>query len=228
MKPINLLVTVLLLSAWGCGKDGGGSGSNRQEEQVARNTAEATPGTYYTVLRPVNFRSNGFIPYGMASFSLQSDQLKVSVSLDDDQPVVHRQALHAGSRCPTMSDDTNQDGFVDYQEALRVVGPAIMPMDSDLNSQIAGKDQFPRGRAMTYNNQASLAKINADLWAADEDPSDDVAKLAHGSGIGFEGRVVLVHGTTNQNNFPTSLASYNNEPAHLSLPIVCGLLKKVE
>lgn len=228
MKPINLFMAMVLLSAWGCGKDGGGDSSSRIQEEQRHNTTEATPGTYYTVLRPVNFQSNGFIPYGMASFSVQNDQLQVSMSLDDDQPVVHRQALHVGSRCPTINDDANKDGFVDFQEALRVVGPAIMPLDSDLNSQVAGKDQFPRGRSMTYNNQASLTKINADLWAADEDPTDHVTKLKPGRGIGFEGRVVLVHGTSAQSSFPTTLAAHQNEPAHLSLPVVCGVLKKID
>lgn len=208
----NFLFLLVALTLVSCGKDGGSGGSGRQEEEDRTEMVEATPGTYYSVLRPVNFHSNGFIPYGQATFKVAGDNLQVSVSLDDDQAVTHRQSLHLGSRCPTISDDSNRDGFVDYKEALRVVGPVIMPLDADLNSQSAGQDQFLRGPAMTYNKQASLSKINADL----------------GKNIGFEGRVVLVHGTTNQSHFPASLASYNNEPANLSLPVVCGLLSKVE
>lgn len=228
MKTKNIFVMLALLSLVACGKDGGGSGSGGSVTQGAsREMAEATPGTYYAILRPVNFYSNGFIPYGAATFTLRGEQLQVNTSLDDDQAVTHRQTLHIGTRCPTSADDTNADGFVDYNEAMAVVGAAVMPLDNDLSSQTAGAEIYPRGRAMTYSKSASLATVNADLWKADEDPSDNVMKLANGKGIGFEGRVVLVHGTAPQSSFPTSLASYKQEPANVSLPIVCGVLGKI-
>ncbi|WP_408095573.1 hypothetical protein ACJVC5_11075 [Peredibacter sp. HCB2-198] len=228
MKPNTIFVLMALLGLVACGKDGGGSGSGGSVTQAAaREMVEAAPGTYYAVLRPVNFYSNGFIPYGSATFTLQADQLQVSTNLDDDQAVPHRQTLHIGTRCPTQADDSNGDGFVDYEEAMKVVGSALMPLDDDLSSQIAGKDIYPRGRAMTYKKFASLSKVNADLWKADEDPSDNVMKLASGQGIGFEGRVVLVHGTAPQSSFPTSLAAHPGEQPHISLPIVCGVIGKI-
>lgn len=229
MNTKNIFALLTLLTLGACGSDGGssssGSGAGRS---VAQELEEATPGTYYAVLRPVNFYSNGFIPYGAATFGLKDDQLQVSISMDDDQAVPHRQAMHLGTRCPTLADDTNGDGFVDYNEALAVVGPAIMPLDNDLNSQMAGAEVYPRGPAMTYNRTASLSRINTDLWKADEDPSDNVIKLSAEKSVGFEGRVVLVHGTSSQSSFPSSLASYKDVPAHLSLPVVCGILSKID
>lgn len=225
-----MLLTILSLVA--CGKDGGSSSGSGGSGRIAQNTSqemvEATPGTYYTVLRPVNFHANGFIPYGAATFTLVGDQLQVSTSMDDDQAVTHRQTLHMGTRCPTLVDDTNGDGFIDYHEAQKVVGPALMPLDGDINSQSAGAEVYPRGIGMTYKKSASLSSINSDLWEADEDPSDNVIKLAQGKGIGFEGRVILVHGTTSQSSFPSSLASYKAEAAHISLPVVCGVLGKID
>lgn len=228
MKPSNIFIMMALLGFVACGKNGGGSGSGGSVTQAAaREMVEAAPGTYYAILRPVNFYSNGFIPYGSAFFTLQGDQLQVSTSLDDDQAVPHRQTLHMGTRCPTQADDSNADGFVDYEEAMKVVGSALMPLDDDLNSQMAGKDIYPRGRGMTYKKVVSLSKVNADLWKSDEDPSDNVMKLSHGQGIGFEGRVVLVHGTAPQSSFPSSLASYSGEQANISLPVTCGVLGKI-
>lgn len=216
MKTHNvvLISALLTLAACGGGGGGGGSGSGGDRERE-REMTEATPGTYYTVLRPVNFHSNGFIPYGQATFTLENDQLQVNTSLDDDQPVKHRQTLHIGSRCPTSEDDTNGDSFIDYNEALKVVGKVLMPLDADLNSQAGGEDIYPTGRSMSYSRMGVLSKINADL------------KFPPGKGIGFEGRVVLIHGTS-QNAFPTSLASLPGEPAHLSLPVVCGVLNKID
>lgn len=231
MKASNVFVlsTLLGLIACGGGGGGGGSGANIQDPVViTQEMAEATPGNYYTVLRPVNFHSNGFIPYGAATFTLKGDQLQVDISMDDDQRVTHRQTLHMGTRCPTLADDTNGDGLIDYDEAMSVVSSALMPLDGDLNSQMAGAEIYPKGSAMTYSKTASLSKINADLWKADEDPSDNVIKLDQGKSIGFEGRVILAHGTSPDSSFPSSLASYRGEPAHLSLPVVCGVLKKID
>ena len=210
MKQMNFLAILALISFAACGgKQSGGSSS---KTGVQPQVIEAAPGTYYAVLRPVNVHSNGFLPYGQAPISLRDDVLQVSTAMDDDQPVPHRQSLHMGSRCPTMADDTNGDSFIDYYEALAVVGKVIIPLDGDLNSQAAGSDFYPRGVGMTYEKSASLARINADL----------------GMNVSFEGRVVLVHGTSTNPLFPTSIASFQNEGAHISLPVVCGVLKKVE
>lgn len=230
MKFKNILAVLSLVSLAACGGSGGGGGSDTgfSEQNVAHEMNEATPGTYYSVLRPVNFYANGFIPYGAATFTLKGDQLQVNVVMDDDQSVPHRQSLHLGTRCPRLSDDTNGDGFIDYEEAMAVVGPVVVPLDNDLNSQEAGAGSYPRGPSMTYNKIALLSKINADLWLPDPDPADNLIKLTPGRGIGFEGRVVLVHGTTPQNHFPSSLATNANEPVHLALPVVCGVLEKIE
>ncbi len=230
MKSNKIFLLLVLLGLVACGKDGGGSsgGGSGIAQNTSQEMVEASPGTYYTVLRPVNFHANGFIPYGSATFTLTGDELQVATNMDDDQPVTHRQTLHMGTRCPTLVDDTNGDTFIDYQEAQKVVGPALMPLDADLSSQSAGAELYPRGTGMTYKKSASLSSINSDLWKADEDPSDNVIKLAQGKGIGFEGRVILVHGTTAQNSFPSSLATYKSEAAHLSLPVVCGVLGKID
>lgn len=211
MKPMNIVAALALLSLVACGKDGGG-GSSGGRRDVASQMVEATPGTYYAVLRPVNFHSNGFLPYGQATFKLVDDSLQVNTAMDDDQRVTHRQTLHIGSRCPTSADDTNGDTYIDYNEAMAVVGKAIMPLDGDINSQAAGADVYPMGTGMTYYRTASLAKINADL----------------GMKIGFEGRVVLMHGTSSNSAFPTSIAAFETEAPHLSLPVVCGILTKIE
>lgn len=195
-----LLLALLVLSACGGGSGGGSSSSQPERQEEGQEFAKVTPGTYYTVLRPVNFRSNGFIPYGMATFKVTDEQIQISSSLDDDQAVAHRQNLHEGTRCPTMADDTNGDGFVDYDEAQRVVGPVMMELKTSLNI-------IPRGPAMTYNRTTAVSSLK---------------------GMGVGQRVVLVHGTSAQSDFPTSLASFEGEPAHLSLPIVCGVLEKID
>lgn len=227
MKLNHLIMLIAVSVLVSCGSDSGGGSGSGPHEVIEHQMTKAEPGTYYAVLRPVNFNANGFIPYGSATFTLNGDQLQVNTTMDDDQAVPHRQSLHIGSRCPKESDDRNGDGFVDYDEAMAVVGPVLMPLDNDLNSQEAGANVYPRGRAMTYSRSASLARIHEDLWLPDTDPSDDVMKLAPQTYLGLERRVVLIHGTSYQAHFPSSLSSYKGEEPHLSLPVVCGVLSKI-
>lgn len=228
MKTNHAFVLLILVGLISCGNDSKNGGSGGQNLIVEREMVKLTNGSYYTILRPVNFYSNGFIPYGAATFTVDGDQVQVNTSMDDDQAVMHRQSLHLGTRCPTLSDDTNGDGLVDYREALAVVGEAIIPLDNDLNTQTGGAEVYPRGPGMTYSRTASLEKIQADLSKPDEDTTDNITKLSPGKRLSFEGKVVLIHGTAPQSAFPLSLAAYKSEPAHISLPVVCGVLKKIE
>ena len=219
MKSHILLAVLSAVFLVSCGSDSGGGSKQAQQEQGAGTRETISVASYYGILRPVNFSSNGFIPYGAAFVNLNNDEVKVNVTLDDDQAVQHRQTLHAGSRCPTLQDDSNGDGFVDYDEAIRVVGKPLIPLDSDINSQVGGQEVFLRGPAMTYNRTGMLSKINADLRSNGLMPADQ--------GINFLGRVVLVHGTSFNSSFPTSLASHAGEQPHLSLPVVCGILGQI-
>jgi len=107
------------------------------------------------------------------------------------------------------------------------VGPVIMPLDSDLNSQMSGVETYPRGPGMSYVRTASISKINADLAKADENAADNIMKVP--AGIGFMARVVLAHGTSAQTGaLPTSVAGFASESAHFSLPVVCGVLGKID
>lgn len=217
MKSINGVALLTLLSLAACGGSGdSGSSSSSNDNGNRREYVVASSGTYYTVLRPITFHSNGFIPYGAATFKLKDNELQVSVSMDDDQSVTHRQSLHAGSRCPTAADDTNGDSFIDYNEAMAVVGEVLMPLDADINTHAGGAEIYPRGPAMTYNKYASLLNVNSDL------------QKIMGKSIGFEGRVVLVHGTSNSSSFPSSIATRSGEASNVSLPVVCGVLEKTE
>ena len=177
MKASPFIAGIILLSLLNCGGSGGGGNSSRSESR--EESVEASPGSFYTVLRPVNFQSNGYIPYGAATLVLKNDQLSIEVVMDDGQPVVHRQALYSGSRCPTMDDDTNGDRTVDYDEALSVVGSVQIALDDNLLSQDSRFEIFPQGSSYTYNKQASFTKLPT---------------------VSLERRVVMVQGTTGDSN----------------------------
>ena len=210
-----------------CGGDSSSSSKSvqRQEQQLEE---PLTEGEYRAILRPMNTTINGFIPYGKAEINLSGDILSVETYLDDNASVAHMQNVHMGKRCPTLSDDKNGDGLIDINEAYAVVGKIIMPLDSDLSAQEAGKDVFPKGTSFTYERSASLSSVLQDLHLKDENTADHVTKLAPRKELSLVGKVVLMHGTSQIGNVPETVATQGTMTRHQSIPIVCGIISKVE
>ncbi len=213
----NLLIFSFIILVAACGKDGGGSSNSYIQAEMV----PLTDGTYHTALRPVNPKSAGYLPYGSSTIRVSGDELNASVTVDDATGVEHEQNIHMGSRCPEASDDKNGDGFVDYNEAMAVVGPVILPLDNDIQSQKSGEGNYPSGRSVTYSRKASIDRLTTDLWQVDENTSDNIMKLDSGASFGVVNRVVLVHGVSNR-SLPASVQGGAN-----SLPIVCGVIQKI-
>lgn len=128
MKTIKMIMMLTLLGLVACGSDSGGSGSGSESKKKIRVWRRKWLRLHLALIT-ASLDLLIFIPMAlylmaMATFILKEDELQVSISMDDDQAVSHRQSLHLGTRCPTSTDDNNGDGFVDYEEALKVVKPS--------------------------------------------------------------------------------------------------------
>lgn len=225
MKYSRSIMLISLLSLVACGGGGGGGSSKSQQEKT--NASEAADGIYHAHLRPMNPHANGFLPHGGATFRVDGDKLSVKTYLDDASGVTHRQSVHTGTSCPTSANDSNGDGLIDYQEALRAVGPVLIPLDSDLSSQEKGAEVYPTGSSFTYNETGFMTEMLNNLWEVDAVPADEFAKLGSGEGIKLVGRVVLVHGTFSNDLLPASLSGRGSDPANISLPVVCGVISPI-
>jgi hypothetical protein len=208
--PLFLSLLIVLFAS--CGKDGdGGSGSSsegRIEEQQAQ-------GNYRAIMRPMNNSLSGFLPTGAAEIAIKDDNVKVKTYLDDDAKVPHKQTIHTGTRCPVDSDDKNSDGIIDINEAYEVVGGPLIALDADINSLVDGEGVYPMGSAYTYQQSASLAKLESDVRAA------------VGQNLNLGGRVVLFHGVNNATNMPESVTTRDEMRPQESVPIVCGIIERV-
>ncbi len=224
LTEILILISLLTLAACGGGGGGGGSDAEKQEEIEA---GEAGDGIYYAHLRPLNSHANGFLPHGRVTLTIDGDKLSVKTYLDDDSSVTHRQSIHIGTKCPDASHDSNRDGFVDYQEALRAVGKVMIPLDGDLSSQEKGAEIYPRGTSFTYQRSGFISEMLEDLWTTDSVPDDEFIKFRRGQGMKMVGRVVLVHGTFSTSSLPASLSTRGGDSPHLALPVVCGIISPV-
>lgn len=225
----SLAVLSLLGSCGNSGSSNSGSQAQRQEE-VAPVDGSNIDGHYQAKFITLNPHVNGTIP-GSANFLRKEDRLFAFVRLfAGGVRAWHQQYVYTGSRCPTMNDDTNLDGFVDIAEAEAVVGKILIPMDSDISTQGSGRRFFPLGDLSGYYHYeriTSFRRFLKDLQDEDRDLTDNTAKLGPGEGLRLTGRVFMALGVAETVMLPETVATQERRQAFQTLPIVCGVFSKV-
>ena len=97
---------------------------------------------YLAKLKTLNGLVNGTLA-GSITLNKRDDKFLVFSRLFAGTPVTwHMQNVYTG-RCPDEKDDTNLDGYLDINEASLALKNIIIPLDGDLNSQMAGLNLFP-------------------------------------------------------------------------------------
>lgn len=216
---------------------GGGSGSNGSSSTGGRLAEEAAPvdgsnidGHYQAKFITLNGHVNGTVP-GTANFLRKEDKLYAYVRLFAGYPKAwHQQFVYTGSRCPTMNDDTNLDGFIDIAEAEAVVGKILIPMDSDISTQSSGARFYPLADLSgyyAYERITSFSRFLRDLQSPDANEKDDVVKLAPGEGLRIQGKVFMVLGVAETVMLPETVATKERRRPFQTLPVACGVFAKV-
>ncbi len=223
-----LTLFLLLPLSFSCGKKD--TGRMPTEEEVLYIDGSNVQGVYQTTLAPVNLNTTmGNI--GSAGVHRSSDIFKAFVKLYlGERGITHRQSIHRGSRCPTLRDDINGDGYVDIREAMFVVGNIIIPLDGNIDSQREGSHLYPQGNGIAggyfYERTASFSKLFEDLRDVDPNTLDEVDKIPYDKGISFHRKVVLILGVGRSTYLPESINSMSGLSKHQALPMACGVLKR--
>lgn len=230
------ITTGLLGVLISCGGNGGsddsasGPGPMERSEEVLPPDGSNIDGLYQAKFVTLNPQVNGTIP-GSFTFYRKDDRVMIYGRLFAGYPKAwHQQYIHIGSRCPTAQDDLNGDGFIDIVEARKVLGKIIIPLDSDPGSQASGARFFPLGDlsgSYHYERVVSFKRLFRDLKAPDKNPDDEIMKLQPDQGFSIEGRAVIVHGVADTVEFPETVQSAGRFQAYQTLPIACGVFRKV-
>jgi hypothetical protein len=175
------------------------------------------------VLRVVMTALNTQVSNAVATgqFPLSTDEFAARISAAQMDNVTHIQAVYTGRACPTLADDTNNDGFIDAVEGRAVYGDILIPLDNDLTTQLGG-NVFPSGSAYEYFRSAPLVVLLNDLRIADPDLNDLFVKLAIGADLALAGRAVVIHGTAA--TLPNTVRTIGGLTRQQSLPIACGII----
>ena len=254
MKMTNILASTLAALALvsSCGKNSGSKSSSlspgertnpqrpnaperteEEEEVVVRPPADGSniQGMYRAMFTTtLNPQVNGTIP-GSVTLLREEDKFMVYLRLFAGGPRAwHQQAIYMGTRCPTIKDDINKDGYIDILEARKVLGKVILPLDANISSQSAGRNFYPLSDlsgSYHYERLTSFQRLFNDLKSEDKDPEDHITKLAPDEGIEFVGKAVMIQGTAEGVLYPETVASTPRHRPHQTLPIVCGIFEKV-
>lgn len=214
-----------------CGKNSKGSSEITTLEQQAPPIDEAnTDGNYQALFTTLNEHVNGTIP-GSANFFRSGQKFYSYVRLfGGGASVWHMQNVYEGARCPTQSDDTNNDGNIDIVEAEVVLGKILVPLDADISTQSSGGRSFPVADLSGFYQYERLTSFNRfleDLESEDRNPDDEYVKLQPGEQLQLTKRTVLVQGILESIALPDTVESNKSYAAFKTFPIACGVFQLV-
>jgi hypothetical protein len=220
------LVSVMAFGLVACGGGSSGGGNRQPLTAVEQQTTPVTvDGTYFATVRTINNSLSGYLPTGQAQVKIEKGFFNVRTALEDSADVIHYQAIYSASTCPTEADDLNADGYVDVDEMTAKTGTVLVPVDSDLSDQTNGV--YLKGKSIRYSKTIAVNTLMNSLMGDDTNSADYVTKLAPGQVFGVENKVIVFHGVSASKNLPASIATLPGQSAQASMPIACGVLRRL-
>lgn len=177
--------------------------------------------TYEATLAPINSEVNEGDATGEASFTVSGDELTISVAVSGVSPdIQHLQHFHGfpdsdeAATCPTMADDTNDDGVVDILETAPAAGTTMVPFTDDPVSMEVFGATYPTADAdgsYTYEHTVSLSELESAM-----------GEQFPGQQLDLENRVVFIHTVPETADIPDTAESKGGAPAYETVPVACG------
>jgi hypothetical protein len=214
----HILMGLICLCCMNCGK---------RIDQVSETRDAEMIGAFWSRLQPLN--QHVMKHEGWLTLTLRDNQFWARIKVFSKKTKVsHFQFLHVYGECPTMQDDLNHDGFLDFQEAYRKIGDILIPFDSNLNSQLKGMNEFPRmgfHNYYYYTESSNFERMISDLRGDDFDSYDLMTKLKTNEKFNLSERVVMIYGIEDEIQLPTTVSGFLGYPISWTLPIACGKIQ---
>lgn len=199
------------------GCEGGNSGSGHSDS-----TKKVT---YVAHLSPLNAQITGSNTQGEARFVIENDTMTVTIDVKNAPPgIEHWQHFHgftndSAATCATEADDKNGDGIIDVVETETASGTTMVPFNKLPAEMALGENTYPvADENGSYHYEAKIPMAGL---------KEAFAKAFPNSDIDLDRRVLYIHGVPDSATLPATVASIADIPAHVTLPIACGQIQKV-
>lgn len=188
-------------------------------------TTATTTGPHYTArLHAMNSKVTGSDASATAAFDIDGDNMLVRIEAKGLPPdIEHWQHFHGfkdgrAAKCPTAAADVNGDGIIDLIETEAASGTTMVPFDKDPAAMDIAHGQYPHADAdgsFSYGQTVSIPALDAAFAEAFAGQKPDLDR-----------RVIFIHGVVPNTGLPTTVASLGPIPAHVTLPIACGVIER--
>ena len=223
-----LIVLFVLVSCSGGSGEGSKSPLVPQTSQETQ-TIENPDGHYLAAFEPLNSQVGTVL--GALTLLKTGDKFMADIRLNNGHPgVVFRQNIYIGSSCPTKELDVNDDGFIDIIEARSTIDGILIPLDGDLNTQLAASDYWPvadQYGSYWWGKTASYQNLLEDLWRSDENADDNLVKLNKDQLLSLIGKIVLIQGVAETTQLPETVATMGRFNKFQTLPVACAKITHV-
>lgn len=180
---------------------------------------------YVAKLKPLNSDVTGLKTSGRARFVVTGQTLTITVDVKNAPAnIAHWQHFHGfkGDRAATCSKptaDKNGDGVIDVTETGKASGTTMVPFNAHPAHMKVAQKTYPKaGEDGTYHYEKTvpLKKLKKAF-----------AKAFGGAELDLARRVVYIHGVPADTDLPASVASLGSIPSHVTIPIACGDIQRV-
>jgi hypothetical protein len=186
-------------------------------------------GHFSALLEPMNSSISGNTT-GLVKLKLMEDHFSVAVSIQDSPPFSeHYQAIYFGAECPSEADDTNRDGFIDFQEVHQIYKGMLIPLDGNLSGQELGFEILTRSDALgsyNYYQETSFSLLLQDLLDFKNQSTEHFYKLPSLASLKLEGLIIIIHGVSDDVYLPGTIQSFGNFPDRSLVPIACAKVQR--
>lgn len=218
MKSIYSLI-LLSLVAFSC------TNSNKSSDQESQ-TQEPITQIYEAQIQSLNSNVTNLQTSGKARFVIDGNKMHITIDIKNAPPAIeHWQHFHGFTdegiaTCASESEDVNGDGIIDVVETETVSGTTMVPFNKLPAEMDIPTDTYP----VADDNGSYHYEIEVSL----DDLESAFANAFGGSELNLDSRVIYIHGVPSDTNLPETVASLGDIPAHVTLPIACGKIEKVE
>lgn len=224
---VMLALSVFALTAISC-KDNKGNKESLKEkvQEVVEQTAPSDEVIYEADLTALNSDITEKETSGKARFVIKDGTMKVSIDVENaPEGIEHWQHFHGfqngeAADCPTDEQDKNGDGIIDLIETETVSGTTMVPFNDLPAKMDVPTDTYPKAD----ENGNYHYEVEIDL----KDLENAFSEAFNGSDINLDSRVLYIHGVPESTKLPETVQSLGPIPAHVTLPIACGKIKKVD